>query len=131
MRYAVSGGIAMAVTMAVYAAGWRLLAALGVRGDYLLADAAGWAAGMCVNYSLSSRWVFRRSGASKAPVREFSVFALIGLVGLGWSQLGLWLLVGRWGMQRDLAKLIMIGAVFAWNFSVRRAWLLRTEALHG
>jgi putative flippase GtrA len=131
LRYAVTGGIAMVVTMIVYAAGWRILTAAGVRGDYLLADVAGWAAGMSVNYVLSSRWVFQRPGASKAPVREFSIFALIGLIGLVWSQLGLWMLVGRWGVQRDLAKLIMIGAVFAWNFSIRRAWLLRTEALHG
>jgi putative flippase GtrA len=130
-RYAVSGGIAALVTLAVYAAAWRLLASAGVRWDYLLADAIGWAAGMVVNYVLSSRWVFQRAGTPTAPVRDFSVFALIGLVGLGWSQLGLWVLIGRWGAQRDLAKLTMIAVVFAWNFAARRAWLLRAGAIHG
>ena len=124
VRYTLSGGIAIVVTLAVYAAGWRILAALGARGDYLIADVIGWMAGMLVNYMLSRRWVFtgqrRMHGA-----QEFLVFASVGLMGLGWSQLGLRLLVGRWSLHRDLAKLIMAAAVFVWNFGARRALMVR------
>lgn len=125
IRYALAGGAATAVTMAVYAAGWRLLARLGVRGDYLIADAAGWAAGMTVNYWLSRRWVFESRRLDGGRGREFLLFAVIGLAGLGWSQLGLWGLVGGLRVHRDLAKVVMIGLVFAWNFMVRRALLFR------
>lgn len=125
VRYTLSGGVAMLVTLAIYAVGWRLLMRCGVRGDYLVADAAGWAGGMAVNYWLSRRWVFSRRRLADRPDQEFLLFAAIGLAGLAWSQLGLWGLVGGLQVQRDLAKLIMIGVVFAWNFFARRAWLFR------
>ena len=125
IRYALSGAVAMLVTLAIYATGWRLLARLGVPGDYLFADVAGWFGGMLVIYTLSCRWVFEQRRLAGRRGGELAMFILIGLVGLLWSQLGLWGLVGKLGVQRDLAKLIMAAVVFLWNFSVRRAVLFR------
>lgn len=126
LRYGMSASVAMATTFAIYTVGWRLLARLGVRGDYLLADVAAWAGGMAVNYGLSRRWVFHGSRTPDGSLREFGLFAAIGLAGLAWSQLGLWALVGGLHVHRDLAKVAMIGVVFAWNFTVRRALLFRS-----
>ena len=126
LRYTVTGGIAMAVSFAVYAAGWRMLSRLGVRGDYLLADLAAWFAGMVVNYRLSAGWVFERR-SSMSPATEFTAFAAIGLIGLGWSQLALWGLVGGLGVQRDLAKVVAAAIVFVWNFTMRKTVLFRSR----
>ena len=124
LRYMVTGGIAMVVSFAVYVAGWRMLSRFGVRGDYLLADVAAWFAGMVVNYGLSSRWVFERK-ESMSQTHEFAAFAAIGLIGLGWSQLALWGLVGGLGVQRDLAKVVSAAIVFVWNFTMRKIVLFR------
>jgi len=124
VRYLLTGCLSAVVTFLVYAFVWRVLSARGVAWDYLLADVIASLFGLWITYTLSCSWVFQnRSQAGRK--REFVLFALIGFVGLFWSQLGLLGLVGELKVQRDLAKVLVAAAVFVWNFTVRKMLLFR------
>jgi putative flippase GtrA len=118
VRYAFVGAVAAACDMgAFYAAntmlGWH----------YLLAQTAGFAVGLLVNYALSVRWVFRSSG--RVP-QEIGLFVLIGAGGLLLSYALLWLLIDRLGLRElrnMVAKALTAVAVLAWNFGMRRQFV--------
>jgi putative flippase GtrA len=67
----------------------------------------------------------------KSAWAEFAVFAAIGLAGLGMSELMMWGLVSGLGVAVLVAKVLVTGVVFIWNFGVRKLLLFRgaqTEA---
>lgn len=80
--------------------------------------------GLVVNYALSRTWVFCNRTMSNTTL-EFTVFAAIGLAGLGLNELGMWLLASKAGIQYLLAKLITAGFVYVWNFGTRKYALFR------
>ena len=49
---------------------------------YLLSATLAFIAGLVVNYLISTKWVFRTGAALTNKAAEFTVFALIGVVGL-------------------------------------------------
>ncbi|HEX8986075.1 MAG TPA: GtrA family protein, partial [Bryobacteraceae bacterium] len=77
LRYIVVGGLAFLVD-----AGTLFLLTALAHVPYLVSAAAGFLLGLVANYVLSRRWVFRNRTLSSTAV-EFTVFTLIGLVGLG------------------------------------------------
>jgi putative flippase GtrA len=119
VRYLIVGGAAFVVDAAVLL---TLTRGLGVH--YLIAGAIASGIGLLVAYVGNIRWVF--SSRSWGDTRlEFAAFVAIALAGLGWTELGLWLLVGGLGVALFPAKVATAAAVVAWNFTLRR-WLLFT-----
>ena len=75
------------------------------------------------NYLASMRFVFRhREDLSKR--REFIIFVVLSLIGLGLNQLVMWggtaVLGERWYV---LVKVVATGIVMLWNFFSRKHWL--------
>lgn len=118
-RYLLVGGLAFLVDFGTL---WGLTTGLGLH--YLVSAALAFLLGLGVNYLLSVVWVFQQRRLASRE-REFAVFAVIGVVGLGFNELALWLMCGRFGLDYRIAKIVSTAAVFAWNFGARKFLLFR------
>lgn len=121
-RYLFTGGLAFVVDFGLFA---LCLHVLG--WHYLVANLAGLIAGLVVNYWISVRWVFvacKRSVSSR-PL-EFSLFALIGILGVLLNQFLVWLQVDFLELVPMLAKLVSSAIVLLWNFGIRKIFLFKS-----
>jgi putative flippase GtrA len=121
LRYAVVGGLAFVVDAGLL---WALTAFAGVY--YLLSAAISFTAGLVVNYLLSRFWVFDRRNLSSTTL-EFTIFTLIGIVGLGLNQLLMWGFTEKLGFYFMLSKCFAAGCVLIWSFGARK-WVLFSGA---
>ena len=74
---------------------------------------------LIVNYVLSTHWVFNKNQIENKAA-EFGVFALIGVVGLGFTEIFLYLFTDVFGMYYMFSKIITTAIVMFWNFIARR-----------
>lgn len=126
LRYAVVGGVAFAVDFGTLVAcqevvfgafGWGLYAA----------TAAGFCAGLTANYALSLRFVFTqpKDRGKGRSVGAFAVFGVVGLLGLLWTELGMWLGCEALGWNYMLVKVFVTGAVLVWNYLGRKLLIFK------
>lgn len=87
---------------------------------YLLAVAISFTCGLIVVYIMSSIFVFKNTKVRSKSL-EISLFALIGIVGLGILSLLMWLLTGIIGINYLIAKILATIIVYGWNFFARRS----------
>ena len=87
---------------------------------YLPASAIGFILGLVFVYIASNRWVFEARKLEHRRVIEFSVFALIGVIGLGLTMLFMWVFVDLVSLHYLVAKVFTTGLVLIWNFGARR-----------
>lgn len=118
-RYTFVGGVAFVFDFgALYA-----LTEFG--GLYYLTSASlSFLLGLAVNYALSILWVFNRHALRSRWV-EFGIFAAVGLVGLGFNVLFMWLFTEVAGLHYLLSKVGSTILVFLWNFAARKVSLFR------
>ena len=129
-RYCFVGGLAFLVD---FAASWLLFRfAFGERADLAwLANALSFAAGLAVNYLISTFWVFRSSNVQN-KLLEFLSFAAIGVVGLlitvGITELfETWFSAKAPHLFQIIAKLTATAVSFLWNFFARKFLLYRSK----
>ena len=85
---------------------------------YLISNVLGFILGLITNYLLSKWLVFaKESQVNKAL--EFFIYALIGVVGLGFDTLFMWLFTSA-GLYYMISKVISTVLVFIWNFFARK-----------
>ncbi len=85
---------------------------------YLISNVLGFILGLITNYLLSKWLVFaKESQVNKAL--EFFIYALIGVVGLGFDTLFMWLFTSA-GLYYMISKIISTVLVFIWNFFARK-----------
>lgn len=119
LRYLVVGGIAFAVDFTV------LILLTELAGIHYLASAGiAFCAGLLLNYVLCITWVFR-SRTLQDTRTEFVVFSLVGVAGLGLTELILYAGTGRLGFDYRLSKIVAVATVLIWNFSARKLLLFR------
>lgn len=90
---------------------------------YIVAQTIGFIFGLSVNYLLSIFWVFTSTGNLK---KEFFLFSIIGIGGLFWSYLILWVLIDEFEFdtfQNMAAKTIAVILVLFWNFGMRKKFV--------
>jgi putative flippase GtrA len=122
LRYLIAGGSASIVDASIL---FVLNHFLGV--SYLwFTVTLGFLSGMTTNYTINTLIVFESGGKKKT---EFSIFALIGLGGLAWTQLIFWVLVKNLGVHVMLTKLIAIILVLNWNFFMRKKFVFKKTSL--
>jgi putative flippase GtrA len=117
LKYFVVGGVAFLVD-----AGLLYLLTEGGGLHYLLSAGLSFLAGLVTNYTLSSRFVFTVRTLSSRR-KEFLIFSAVGLGGLILNELLLWLLVDHVHVYYMLAKVIVAGIVFLFNFVLRKILL--------
>lgn len=119
LRYLVVGGVAFLVDFGV------LVVLTELYFHYLISAAIAFCCGLVTNYLLSITWVF--SARSMADKRvEFAIFSIIGIVGLGWNQLLMYLGTDIVGLDYRVSKLITVALVLFWNFGMRKLLLFRS-----
>ncbi len=90
--------------------------------NYQLAAIIGFLLGLCFIYYMSVKLVFcHRALANKW--KEALIFAITGLLGLALTSLILYVSVGLFHVNYELAKLCSVGIVFIFNFSSRKILL--------
>lgn len=114
LRYIVAG---VAATLTDFTVLMALTSGLG--WHYLSANTCSFLVGNAVSYLISVYWVFEsRSFSSKT--REFFVFVLIGLGGLGISQLTIYSAVEIANVHFTVGKVISVVATLFWNFAIKK-----------
>lgn len=114
IRYGFVGGFAF---LADYGSLYLLTDVVGLH--YLWSAAFAFSIGLTVNYLLSISYVFNASRKAKLWV-EFTVFLVIGVIGLGLNELIMWCGCEWIGLHYMIVKLISTGVVFFWNFLARK-----------
>ena len=113
-RYCFVGGLAFLVD---YGLLYFLSDKLGIH--YLISASIAFIAGLIVNYVISTYWVFSVS-KYKEKGKEFAIFALIGVIGLGLTEGLMWLFTDVAGLHYMFSKLITAAIVLLWNFFARK-----------
>jgi putative flippase GtrA len=122
LRYMAVGLFATAVDMAIL---YILTKNVGM--PYMISAIFGFIMGLTVNYLISINWVFAsRTLANRAA--EFTAFGLIGIIGLGLTEIILYTGVRLLNIHYMLAKTMAVAIVFAWNFGARRVLLFRGKS---
>lgn len=121
-RYFLTGGLAFVVDFGLFA-----ICLYAFEWHYLVSNLVGLVAGLVVNYWISIRWVFaacKRSVSNRTL--EFSMFALIGILGVLLNQALVWLQVDFLEILPMLAKFISAAIVLLWNFGIRKIFLFKS-----
>jgi putative flippase GtrA len=113
-RYTFVGGFAFIVDFALL---YVLTDYLYIH--YLTSAAISFIAGLVVNYILSKIWVFNKSSYKNRWV-EFLVFALIGIVGLLFTEILMWFFTSALSIYYILSKIATTVIVYLWNFFARK-----------
>ncbi|WP_242927941.1 GtrA family protein [Pontibacter vulgaris] len=95
--------------------GLTYLAKEKLRWNKYVANSLGFIVACTSNYILNRTWTFQNYDT--AVVQQYLKFVTVSVVGLGLSNLLVYLLHDRLGLNFYVAKLIAIGLVMLWNFS--------------
>jgi len=118
-RYTLVGGIAFLFDFGslYFLTDWMYV-------HYLVSAALAFLAGITVNYLLSIAWVFQVRTMKNVWV-EVSIFAVIGIVGLGMNELIIWFFTELAKFHYLISKLFSTVSVYLWNFFARKFLLFR------
>ena len=86
---------------------------------YLISAILSFIISLLFNYLISTRWVFNQNNIDNFVV-EFNLFLLIGIVGLIFTEIILYLCTDILGIYYLLSKIISAAIVLFWNFLARR-----------
>lgn len=91
---------------------------------YLVSAALAFLVGITVNYLLSIAWVFQVRTMKNIWV-EVSIFAVIGIIGLGLNEIIIWFFTELVKFHYLISKLVSTVCVYLWNFFARKFVLFR------
>lgn len=117
IQFATVGALSTVIDVAVLN-----LAEYAGLNDYL-STALGFMAGLTNGYLLNSRFVFRHGRTSGNALK----YAVVNGIGLGLTELIVFILHGRLGLHLNPAKLMAVAVVFFWNYGMSRAWAFRAQ----
>ena len=92
---------------------------------FLISAVAAFVAGLLVNFLLSKLFVFKADEARVNAVMEFVSYAIIGVVGLGITELIMVIFTNHLGLHYMLSKMIATAIVLAWNYFARKLIIYR------
>ena len=121
-RYTLVGGLAFAVDFSALFFGTEFLGL-----HYLWSAVVAFLLGFLTNYLLSIVWVFDHR-AVQNKFLEVSIFALLGIIGVGMNELFIYLGTELAGMHYLASKLVATGATYLWNFASRKIILFQRSA---
>lgn len=132
LRYAVVGGIAAVLDMAVnYVMLFYIFSATKDDGLYVgLSVAIGFVVGLYANFILSNLFVFKseEQRAYGKTAKAFFIYVLVGLIGFGLTEALTILgtkLIGDKGIWYLLLSCVVKGIVLIWNYIGRKIFVYR------
>ena len=117
LRFAAVGLTAFAIDFGVL---WLLNYPLGV--NYLVANVISFTLSVIFNYFASVRWVFDVSDG-RSKTKDFVVFVVLSIIGLGLNSLCMYLLVDIAKLEVMLSKILATAIVTMYNFVTRKKYL--------
>ena len=121
LRYGIAGLTAATVDTGLLA----LLTELFGENLLLLWTAIAFASGLATTYIMSIKWVFSNRTMNRAA--ELAIFIFIGIVGLGLTELLVWVFAIKLDWHYLLAKITAATTVFIWNFTAKKLLLFRNK----
>lgn len=89
---------------------------------YLLSAMISFTVSVIFNYIASMRFVFvGRDDMSKS--REFLIFIILSVIGLGINELFMWIMVDKLTIHYMISKIFVTALVMVWNFVTRKIFL--------
>lgn len=119
IRYTFVGGVAFVVDV-----GLLFLLTEYFNVYYLFSAGLAFLLGLTTNYILSVVWVFNKRRLRKKWL-EFGIFAVVGIIGLGLTELFIWFFTEHVQFHYLLSKIISTFFVYLWNFFARKYILFR------
>lgn len=90
--------------------------------NYLISSGISFMISVIFNYICSMKYVFvSRDDMSKQ--KEFIIFVILSVIGLGINQIIMWLMVDKLGIFYAIVKLFATAVVMVWNFVTRKIFL--------
>lgn len=86
--------------------------------NYLISSGISFTVSVIVNYILSLTFVFDTKGGDK--IKEFVVFIILSVIGLGINQVLMWFLVDIIGIFYMISKIGATAVVMIYNFITRK-----------
>lgn len=123
LRYVFVGGIAAVTNIGLLYICTDLL-----KVYYLISNVIGFMGGLSVNYLLSKKLVFAAEEQINKTL-EFTIYAAIGVVGLGLDTLLMWIFTSKMGIYYLISKIISTALVFIWNFGARKVLYIILEKI--
>lgn len=120
MKFGVVGVLAFLIDYGVL-----MLLSQGLGWDPVPSSVVSFVVSLAFNYLASMRYVFRRrEGMSRR--REFAVFVVLSVIGLGINVACMWAgtaLFGDGALAVTITKVVATVVVALWNFASRKRWL--------
>lgn len=128
LRYAVVGGIAFIADFGSLVLSQELFLK-NVSGGIYIATVIGFIVGLTVNYYLSLLFVFtqKKDQGKGRSLGAFLVFGIIGLFGLGLTELGMWIGIECLEWNYMLVKVSVTFVVLIWNYLGRKILIFKQE----
>ena len=114
IRYFFVGGIAAVVNI-----GMLFVFADIFNINYLISNIMAFICGHIVNFSLSKIFVFKNKNSINR-VFEFVMYFVIGVLGLGFDTIMLWVFTSKLKIYYMISKVISTALTFIWNFVARK-----------
>ncbi len=89
---------------------------------YLLSSTISFLLGIFITYLFSKLYIFNKT-AVKNKTMEFSIFLLIGLIGLLLNNLFLYVFTEYFDMYYMISKCIVVILTYLWNFFARKKFI--------
>ncbi len=121
-RYALVGGLAFLVDYGTLFLFRELILTGESYWELFFSTAAGFVTGLVTNYVLSLLFVFRRSenSGNGKTVLGFIVFTVIGIIGLGLTELIMYLGTELMHISYMIVKIAAAAIVLVWNYAGRK-----------
>ena len=128
LRYCVVGGVAFLADIATLVGAQELLLKSLPCGVYV-ATVLGFLVGLVVNYVLSLYVVFtqEKDKGKGRSVGAFLVFGIIGIVGLAWTEFGMYVGIELLDWNYMIVKIFVTGAVLVWNYLGRKLLIFNSK----
>lgn len=117
MKFGIVGVIAFVIDYGVMI---FLTEVFGV--PYLISTTISFVVSVIINYFASMRFVFKRKD-DMSRRREFIIFIVLSVCGLGINDLLMWLMVDSLYIDYRLSKIVVTVVVAVWNFVTRKIFL--------
>lgn len=117
MKFGVVGVIAFVIDYGVMIA---LTELFGV--PYLISTTVSFIVSVIFNYVASMRYVFKRKD-DMSRRREFIIFVVLSVIGLGLNDLLMWIMVDHLLIDYRISKIVVTVIVAVWNFVSRKVFL--------
>lgn len=95
--------------------------------EYLLSCGISFTVSVIANYLLSMKFVFERKDTLDRRV-EFIIFVIMSVIGLGLTELLMWVFVDKANIHYMISKIVVTAIVMVYNFVTRKLLLEKKKS---